>query len=205
MPDDVAGNRVAEKHEARAHVVEVAVVPDRLPDSERDADGVGQDQRRDAVEDRDGEAAADRFPDGLVVAGRAAEIEHHDLLEPAHVAQEDRLVEAVVDAQLLKLGVGEYAARDAARARERAAAVAAGKHRLVQHPLDRSARHDARDRENEQRDTQEGRDDQQEPADEITGSAHEQQRQRNSSKYPTKRAVLGAVSGMVEKSPANPA
>ena len=187
--DDVAWYRVAEEHEARGHVVEVAVVPDRLPDAERDADCVGQDQRRDAVEDRHREAPLDRLPDGLVVTRRAAEIEDQHLLEPVDVAHEDRLVEAVVDAQLLELRLRQHAARDAARAQR----AAAREPLLVQHPLDRPARHDASDCKNEQRDAQEGRDDQQEAADEITGRAHESQRQRDSGKYPTKHAAFGAT------------
>ncbi len=162
---DIARHCVTKENQHRRHVIEQRAVTNRFRHAERYADAIGDDERGDAIKDRDRKALPDEIPNRVVIARRIAEVEMQDAPQPLRVAYEHGLVETVVGLQLREL----FFVERIATARARCVLIALLQRGLCHHAFDRSARHDARDGEDEQCDADKGRNDQQQAAQKIGG------------------------------------
>jgi hypothetical protein len=142
-------------------------MPHGLGDAEWNADGIGDDERDDAIENGDRETLLDQLPHRVVIPRRVAEIELQHAPQPLPVTDQDRLVEAVVGLQLSQL----FFVESIAGAGPAGAAIALRERGLRHHAFDRPAGHHARDREYQQCNADEGGDDEQQASDEITDHA----------------------------------
>ena len=61
-------------------------MPDGLDETERNADGIGQNERHQAVVNRDRKAVLNHVPDGFVVPIRGAKIACENLANPNDIA-----------------------------------------------------------------------------------------------------------------------
>ena len=103
-------DREPDEADERRHVVAHRVLPDRGVD----ADGQGEHPREDQRGHRDDhgqpQALADHLGDGPPPLHRHAEVALHDQPHPLEVLHVDRLPQAVLDPEVLRLLVGDHAA-----------------------------------------------------------------------------------------------
>ena len=160
-PHHVGGQGIGHVDKHGAQRVEAAVVPERLRHPERNGDRIAQQKGCQPEEGGDREPLLDEIPHRLVVAGRFAQIEYRQLLQPLPVGDQHGLVEAIEGLELLDLFIGEGLCPLAATG---AAGFILGNLGLQQHAFDRSTRHETGDGEDEQGDTEKRRNDQKHPA-----------------------------------------
>ena len=187
-----ARDRIADDDDAGGPGVETRAVHHGLADAERDRDQIGQQRHPDAERHRDRQLLLDQLQHADVAEIALAEIEAGVI--PQH--QEKALMRRLVEAELLFQALDEFgieplraaifrgrgveplsalrlsaraeiAARRAGNARGRAG-VGAGQ--LRDHALDRPARRELHHDERNQHDPEQGRDHEQDAADDIGGS-----------------------------------
>ena len=184
-----AGNGITDDDDARGPDVEARAVQHRLADSERDRDQIGQQRHPDAERHRHRQLLLDQVDHADVAEIALAEIEAQII--PQH--QEEALVRGPVEAELLFQALDEFrieplraavfrshridraaalrgpagAEIAARRARDARGGAGIGAGQLRDHPLDRSAGRELHDHERNQHDAEQGRDHEQQAADDI--------------------------------------
>src|SRR4029077_2971748 len=96
---------ITDEDQRRRSVIQGSSMSDRLDDAERNRDRINEERRHQAVIDGNRKPLGDDLQDRLVVAEGLSEIELDGLVQPYSVGHRQRLVEAVVFAQLLQLPV----------------------------------------------------------------------------------------------------
>lgn len=92
----ITGHHVARENDARAERIELAPMMHGLPQTERDANQITQEERGDTEEQRNREAAHDDIPDRETVGVAGTEVEVQNVPEPGQVAFPSGLVKAEV-------------------------------------------------------------------------------------------------------------
>ena len=103
----IAGHHVARENDTRAERVELAPMMHGLPQTERNANQVTQEERSDTEEQRNREAAHDDIPDREAVGVAGTEVEVQHVPEPGQVALPGGLVKAEV-----RLDLGNLVGRE---------------------------------------------------------------------------------------------
>ena len=139
---------------------------DGLQDAERDADPVGEERRDESIVDRNRETVSDYPKYGFAVPEGVAEVESNDIPEPRGVGHREWLVEAVVLGELRQLLLGDVELRDGpAPTPDLTTSPGTGQ----SHPdlIDLPARNELEEREGHQRDTEKGRNHEEDSSDDV--------------------------------------
>ena len=99
----IAGHGIPDENEYRRCGINGCAVPDSLDETEWNADGISQNERHQAVVNRDWKAVLNHVPDGFVVPIRGAKIACENLANPNDIALENGLIESIVSLELLEL------------------------------------------------------------------------------------------------------
>ena len=150
----IAGDGVADKNQKGTEVVHQSPVADGLERPQRNADRIGDDQSHQPIVEGHRKPLADDIPDRLVVAVGIAQIALGHPPHPNGIALQQGAVEAIVGTQPCQLGLGQRHAG--------ARHLAGGARRRIDllgfhdGPLQRAARHQPGDGEDNDRHPQEG-------------------------------------------------
>ena len=102
-----SGDGVADKHNDRREVVKAGLVSDGLCNTQGDADAIHQNHGKNPEVQGDGNAFLHHVPHRIIIPGGGAQVAGHHLAQPQEVADQHRLVKAVVFFQFFDLLLGK--------------------------------------------------------------------------------------------------